>query len=168
LDSAVLEDAAQTHPELIEHGTPRSSDAYAPDQAMARSNGPLPRPRSARVFGFDASLLSAARRFAGTEAGRAGLDEDRLDDFVLAIGELAANTIRHGGGRGTLQVWTDNGLVAGEVRDTGRLTDPLAGRRRPDDARLGGRGLLMVHHLADLVRTHSGPQGTTTQVYLQL
>ncbi|MEN3302891.1 MAG: hypothetical protein V7633_4949, partial [Pseudonocardia sp.] len=30
------------------------------------------------------------------------------------------------------------------------------------------RGLLMVHHLADLVRTYTGPEGTTTQVYLQL
>jgi anti-sigma regulatory factor (Ser/Thr protein kinase) len=168
LDPAVLADAAQTHPELIERGTTRSSDAYAPEQAIARSNNPLPQPKSAAVFAFDASRLSAARHFATSEAQRAGLDDPRLDDFVLAMGELAANSIRHGGGRGTLQVWTDDGLVAGEVRDTGRLGDPLVGRRRPDHARLNGRGLLMVHHLADLVRTYTGPEGTTTQVYLQL
>jgi hypothetical protein len=30
---------------------------------------------------------------------------------------------------------------------------------------LGGRGLLMVHSLADLVRTTSGPDGTTTRTY---
>ena len=167
LDAAVLADAAQTHPELIEHGAGRASDSYAPELAIARSNSPLPEPMHAEVFHFDAPRLSAARHFAEAAAERAGLG-DRLDDFVLVIGELAANSIRHGRGHGTLKVWTDSGRLAAQVRDTGILRDPLAGRHRPDHSRLSGRGLVMVNHLADLVRTHTGPEGTTTQVYLQL
>jgi Histidine kinase-like ATPase domain/MEDS: MEthanogen/methylotroph, DcmR Sensory domain len=86
-----------------------------------------------------------------------------------AVGELAANSIRHGGGRGTVRVWTepgdDRGLLVVEVADAGRLDDPLAGRRPATPHQRGGRGLLMVHHLADLVRAFSGPGGTTTRTY---
>jgi hypothetical protein len=52
-----------------------------------------------------------------------------------------------------------------EVADAGRLDDPLAGRRPAGPHQLGGRGLLMVHHLADLVRTTTGPGGTATRTY---
>ena len=58
-------------------------------------------------------------------------------------------------------------LLVVEVADAGRLDDPLAGRRPAPPHQLGGRGLLMVHHLADLVRTTTGPGGTTTRTYWQ-
>ncbi|OZM78125.1 sensor histidine kinase [Pseudonocardia sp. MH-G8] len=167
LDAAVLADAAQTHPLLIEDGGRRASSTYAPERAVSRMNTALPEP-PARPFDFDASLLGAARRIAAAGAEHAGLSEDRVDDFVLGIGELTANSIQHGGGRGTLHVWVEDGMLAGEVRDSGRFDDPLAGRRRPPDTSLGGRGLQVVHHIADLVRTHVGPHGTTTRLYLRL
>jgi anti-sigma regulatory factor (Ser/Thr protein kinase) len=167
LDEAALADAARTHPVLIEDGAHRGSSAYAPEDALARANTELPEP-PASPFAFDAPLLSAARRFAADEARRAGLSEDGVDDFVLGIGELAANSIRHGGGRGTLRVWVEDGMLTGEVRDRGRIADPLAGRRRAPGSSRGGRGLHMVHHLADLVRTHVGPHGTTTRIYLRI
>ncbi|MFC5993087.1 anti-sigma factor RsbA family regulatory protein [Pseudonocardia hispaniensis] len=168
LPPADLADAAQTHPTLIEAGDRRISSRFAPARAIARTNRPLPEPATPEVFAFDLPRLHLARRFAAAAARRAGLNDAGVDDFTLAIGELAANSIRHGGGSGTLRVWTERGLVVGEVRDTGRLTDPLAGRRPVGSRQLGGRGLLMVHHVADLVRTHLGPSGTTTRVYLRL
>ncbi len=163
----VLSDAAQTHPVLIDGGTERRSGDYAPDDVLARMNEPHPA-TSAAPFAFDASLLSAARRFAAHEAARAGLVGDRLDDFVLAIGELAANSIRHGGGRGELRIWIEDSALTGEIWDAGRLADPLAGRRAVDTTRRGGRGLRMVHYVADLVRTHVGAEGTTTRIFLRL
>jgi hypothetical protein len=33
---------------------------------------------------------------------------------------------------------------------------------------LGGRGLMMVHYVADLVRVHTGDDGTTVRFYLSL
>lgn len=56
-------------------------------------------------------------------------------------------------------------LLVAEVADAGPLDDPLAGRRPAGVHQLNGRGLLMVHHLADLVRTSTGPGGTTTRTY---
>ena len=169
LDPAVLADAERTHPVLLEGGRSRASGRYSVEDAIARANQPFPDPpHTAEVFAFDAPRLSAARKHATAEALRAGVDDGRIDDVTLAIGELAANSIRHGGGRGTLRVWTEDGLLVGEVSDAGRLTDPLAGRRRARLAQLGGRGLLIVHHVADLVRTHTGPDGTTTRIYFRL
>jgi anti-sigma regulatory factor (Ser/Thr protein kinase) len=137
---------------------------------MSRTGGPLPEPPVAAVFAFDGPRLAAARRFVRTEATAAGLDGDRVFDLVLAVGELAANSIRHGGGRGAVRVWPEAGedgsdLLVAEVADGGRLADPLAGRRPATQHQLSGRGLLMVHHLADLVRTSTGPCGTTTRTY---
>ena len=46
--------------------------------------------------------------------------------------EVATNSIRHGGGEGTLRVWHEDDMVVCEVRDRGRLDQPLAGRARPE------------------------------------
>ena len=42
--------------------------------------------------------------------------------------------------------------------------DVMAGRLRPADG--GGRGLVMVHFLADLVQRHTSQTGTTTRVHV--
>jgi anti-sigma regulatory factor (Ser/Thr protein kinase) len=182
LPPAVLDDVAATHPCLVQDGVARRSTTYAPATAVSRTAGPLPEPPVAAVFAFDAPRLAAARRFVRGEGAAAGLDAERVFDLVLAAGELAANSIRHGGGRGTVRVWTEGDTDGGtasvtgappdgrdllvvEVADAGRLDDPLAGRRPAPPHQLGGRGLLMVHHLADLVRTTTGPGGTTTRTY---
>jgi anti-sigma regulatory factor (Ser/Thr protein kinase) len=169
LPASVLADAAATHPCLVEDGVTRPSAAYAPATAL-QAVGPLPEPAVAAAFAFDAPRLAAARRFVRAEGTAAGLDGDRVFDLVLAVGELAANSIRHGGGHGTVRVWTEpehdgRDLFIVEVADAGRLSDPLAGRRPATVHQLNGRGLLMVHHLADLVRTSTGPDGTTTRTY---
>jgi anti-sigma regulatory factor (Ser/Thr protein kinase) len=170
LPARVLADVAATHPCLVQDGVVRPSADFAPDRAVDRTASPLPEPPVAAVFAFDGPRLAAARRFVRKEASAAGLEGERVLDLVLAVGELAANSIRHGGGRGTVRVWTepaeDGGdLLVAEVADGGRLTDPLAGRRPATTGQLSGRGLLMVHHLADLVRTSTGPGGTTTRTY---
>jgi hypothetical protein len=42
------------------------------------------------------------------------------------------------------------------------------GRRSVEPGMPGGRGVLLVHHLADLVRLHTWPGGTTTRAYFAL
>jgi anti-sigma regulatory factor (Ser/Thr protein kinase) len=170
LPAAVLADAAVTHPCLVRDGIERPSSAYAPATAISRTAVALPDPPVAAVFAFDGPRLAAARRFVNGEAAAVGLEGDRRLDVVLAAGELAANSIRHGGGRGTVRVWTEGDpggpdLLVVEIADAGHLDDPLAGRRPASVHQLNGRGLLMVHHLADLVRTSTGPAGTTTRTY---
>jgi anti-sigma regulatory factor (Ser/Thr protein kinase) len=169
LPATVLADAAVTHPCVVQDGVARPSIDYAPTRALWTID-PLPEPPVAAVFAFDGPRLASARRFVKGEGIAAGLDGDRVFDLVLAMGELAANSIRHGGGRGRVRVWTEperggRDLLVVEVADAGRLSDPLAGRRPATVHQLSGRGLMMVHHLADLVRTSTGPHGTTTRTY---
>ena len=71
-------------------------------------------------------------------ASHVGLNAARTDDFVLAVNEVATNSIRHGGGRGTLRAWIDSEAAVCDISDAGVITDPLVGRRRPASDAPGG------------------------------
>jgi anti-sigma regulatory factor (Ser/Thr protein kinase) len=115
------------------------------------------------VFGI--RDLAWARALAVGHTSRLGLPSERLEDVALAVGELATNSIRHGGGSGVLRIWADDGHVVCEVRDGGHLDDRLAGRLPAAPRQIGGYGLLVVNDLADLVRTHTGPAGTAIRLH---
>ena len=87
---------------------------------------------------------------------------------MLAVGELAANSVRHGGGRGILRIWRTEAALVCEVRDRGHIDDPLVGRRRPPLAQLGGRGLWIANSVCDLVQVRSNAQGTAVRVHMAL
>jgi anti-sigma regulatory factor (Ser/Thr protein kinase) len=164
----VLEDAERTHPTVIGPSGQRHSSRYAPDEVLAEYNESLPAPQGAAALLVDAATLSEARAFAMAEAQRAGLTGDRADDFEFAVNELITNSIEHARCRCVLRVWVEDGHLVGEVSDTGRLDDPLAGRRPAPPEQSRGRGLLLVNHLTDLVRIHRSDQGTTVRIYLEL
>lgn len=166
LDEQALSDAYATHPLIISGGEERPSTAYAPEYVVARYNQPLEQPAAAEELLFHADQLPSARHFAVEQAARFGLSGSRLEDVALIVAELTTNSVVHGGGSGILRVWADGGHVVCEVRDHGDLDDPLAGRRPPARDELGGRGLLLVHSLADLVRIHTGPDGTAIRCYI--
>ncbi|MGB2710818.1 MAG: ATP-binding protein, partial [Conexibacter sp.] len=94
----------------------------------------------------------------------AGIGPARRRDLVLAVNELATNSIRHGGGEGALQLWEEDDALVCEVRDHGHVADPLAGRARPSGRRSGGHGLWLVHRLCDLVELRTQPAGTVVRV----
>ncbi|MGK5532145.1 anti-sigma factor RsbA family regulatory protein [Streptomyces sp. URMC 129] len=166
LDPRVVADARATHPVVIEDGVGGTSDAYAPDRIVALYNEPLTAPERAAVFSFDAEGLPDARHFATGLAAGHGLAGERLEDLALAVAELTTNSVVHGGGTGTLRIWAEGRQVVCEVSDRGEIKDPLAGRRPPAPEQIGGRGLLLVHCVADLTRVHTGPDGTTVRFYL--
>ncbi|WP_327327569.1 anti-sigma factor RsbA family regulatory protein [Streptomyces sp. NBC_01210] len=166
LDAAVLADAYATHPVVVDGGHAERSDTYDPDRVVAAYNQPLALPLRAAAFAFEAERLPDARDFAVERAKHLGLTGQRLGDFALAVAELTTNSVVHGGGSGTVWVWDEGGQVLCEVRDSGHLSDPLAGRRPPLRDQLGGRGLLMVNYLTDLVRVHTSPEGTAVRFHL--
>jgi anti-sigma regulatory factor (Ser/Thr protein kinase) len=167
LDSGALSDAERTHPELVGDGSPRTSPRYRPDEVVEEYNRRLPPvPAAATSLDFDAGGLAMVREFVGRYAAEAGLGERRTVDLQLAVNELTTNAIVHGAGRGALSVWSEPGLVVAEVRDAGRAEQRLAGRVPPTPDRLGGRGLVLVNYVSDLVRVHTSPAGTTVRVYL--
>jgi len=59
--------------------------------------------------------------------------------------------------------------VVCEVRDTGQISDPLAGMSRPDaTAASRQRGLWLVHQVSDLVQLRTGSAGTIIRVHVRL
>ncbi|GAA5704508.1 anti-sigma factor RsbA family regulatory protein [Streptomyces avermitilis] len=169
LDPEVIADAKVTHPTVISgDGRESVSDAYDWQAVVDRYNQVLAPAPDAAAFSYGGEDLPAVRQFALAQAMRLGMAGERLMDVELAVAELTTNSVVHGGGRGTLAVWAEQGQLVCEVRDAGRLTDPLAGRRPPERGQLGGRGLMLVHYVSDLVRVHTGDDGTTVRFYLSL
>jgi anti-sigma regulatory factor (Ser/Thr protein kinase) len=166
LDEVTIIDAAATHPLLIDAAGGRDSDGYAPERIVAAYNEPLAPPETAFHLPFDAARLVRVRRAAMEFARGTGVPARRVDDLAVVVNELATNSVVHGGGSGTLSIWAEDGRVVCEVRDRGRLTDPLVGRRPVDLENLNGRGVLLVNYLADLVRTYTGDDGTAVRVYI--
>ena len=163
LDDSVLHEARCSHP----HVNAEPSAAYREaERLLAPFESPLPPPPAhARLIGFELDTLAEVRRL--TEECVADFDDQRGHDLVLAVAELAANSIRHGGGRGILRIWNDAGAVIAEIRDRGRIEDPLAGRHAPGSEQLGGRGLWIANAVCDLVQVRSGPQGTAVRLHMK-
>ncbi|SFJ27155.1 Anti-sigma regulatory factor (Ser/Thr protein kinase) [Amycolatopsis sacchari] len=165
LDEVALSDARATHPVLWEDGRVLPSDGYAPDAVVQQYNQPLESPSGAAELAVhEVGQLSAVRRFTVAEATRRGLAPERAQDLELIATELVTNSLVHTeAAKAQLHLWDDDEHVVCEVRDGGHLTDPLVGRRPAAPHQQGGRGLLLVNHLADLVRVHTTPDGTTIQ-----
>jgi anti-sigma regulatory factor (Ser/Thr protein kinase) len=68
---------------------------------------------------FDEGTLPDLRRAVLAEAVAAGLAGDRASDVVLALHELAANAVRHGGGAGRLRMMVAGGALHCQVSDAG-------------------------------------------------
>lgn len=166
LDDVVLADAELTHPVLIDATGARDSAGYAPADIVAAYNQPLPEPAAAAILSFDHASFPQVRRFAVEHARRAGLPVRRIDDMALAVSELATNSIVHGGGAGTLRIWTADDQLICEIADGGTLIDPLVGRRPVAPGSLGGRGMLLVNLVADLVRVYTADAGTVIRVHV--
>jgi anti-sigma regulatory factor (Ser/Thr protein kinase) len=161
LPVSVLANARRTHPTVASaSGTRESSTAYqSPEQFLTV----VPEPRAA-IAGEPAFRLVVDRSLAGIRravrqvvAERGWLPGNRLEDFVLALSELVANSMRYGRGERTVCLWpTGAGLVC-EVADEGDgPNDPLAGYRPPEESAHAGRGLWIVQQLADAMSVETG------------
>jgi anti-sigma regulatory factor (Ser/Thr protein kinase) len=171
LPAGLREYAERTHPMTMRNGLLRESPLYAADGSVipAECDEPLPPPPATAARLVYRESLAAVRRFAAAEAERAGLEQERVADLVMAVSELAANTLAHTSGPGTVTMWAAGGEIVGQVEDSGLIIDPLAGIYCPDPTKVSrGHGLWVVHQLCDLVETRTGPRGTTTRVHMRL
>lgn len=169
LHPRVLADAAATHPHLIDDEGEHHSACYAPEHIRKTYDLPLAEPVGRPVLlAFDETNLGQVRALAVEQARRAGLAADRVMDVELAVNEMAANSLGHGGGAGSLRIWSQDTYLICEVHDTGFISDPLVGRHPVTPDMHGGRGVLVVNQLADLVRMHTRPGSTTIRAHFTL
>jgi anti-sigma regulatory factor (Ser/Thr protein kinase) len=169
LDTDTIACAPRMHPVVITGGEPRASAEYAGRGVVPpQCDRPLaPPPAGATRLGYRDDLRAVRDTVAGC-ADEAGLAPGRITDLVLAVSEVAANTLRHTPDRGILQVWRAGDEMICQVTDSGQITDPLAGRRRPAADSFRHGGLWVVNQLCDLVELRSGPGGTTVRMHIRL
>lgn len=170
LEAQQIKAARLAHPALMHEGVSRRNDTYLPlHRAPSAFTGALPDPpRERDELAFTFRGLGAVRSLVSMHACDAGLAEDAREDLVLAVNELATNSVQYGGGGGTLRVWIEPDALVCDVRDRGYIDDPLAGRIAPPLDQYGGRGLWLVNHLCDLVQIRSTPNGTIVRVRARL
>jgi anti-sigma regulatory factor (Ser/Thr protein kinase) len=169
LDASVIHEAHCSHPLVGDGDASADSSHYrgAP-QPLSPSEAPLPRPPlDARTVAFGMRTLRDVRELVAEVAVEAGLGPARTRDVIVAVHEVATNSIRHGGGIGIVRVWQDDeGLVA-QVKDRGTIRDPLAGRRTPAGPQVGGWGLWIANHTCDLVQMRTDAEGTIVRVLMR-
>ena len=110
--------------------------------------------------------LSEVRALAERHARMAGLPDDRVIDFVIAVSEIAANSVRHARSPGSMEIWQHGDEIICEMRDAGVMTDPAAGRHPPPPEANGGHGLWLVYELCDRVDLRSDANGTVIRMHM--
>jgi anti-sigma regulatory factor (Ser/Thr protein kinase) len=112
--------------------------------------------------------LAAVRAVVYRYAKQAGLPEHRALDLVLAVSEVAANTVRHARSPGSLKIWYDRDEIVCQIQDEGTIHDPLVGQRKPAMDAMGGHGLWIVNQVCDDVEMQSDEDGTTVRLHMKL
>jgi len=168
LPTEVLDEACRSHPYLWQDGVHADSSTYRDIETAAKPfDVPLPpRPAGHQLIVLDVTNLRHVRDVVARAARAHGLDEGRTADLVLSVNELAANSLRHGGGSGSVRVWTADRMLICEIEDAGQLDKPLAGRERPLTDRESGFGLWLVNQLCDLVQVRTFEQGTVIRLHM--
>lgn len=165
LDDEVLEQVVHSHPVVTRKGRSEPSASFVREGDTFA--GTLPPPAAdPEVLDFGLAGLGEVRRRVAAAGERAGMGLTEVADLVTATSELAANSVTHGGGQGTLRLWQEDERLLAEVEDRGRIEEPLVGRLRPDLHQEGGRGLWLANQLCDLVQIRSGAKGTTVRLHV--
>jgi anti-sigma regulatory factor (Ser/Thr protein kinase) len=165
LPAAVCRRALRTHPIRSTTVARLPSEAYAAHAWRETFAADLPRPTEAVLRGvYGPGDVPATRRTVAQYARSLGLAQEQVEILELAASELASNSVRHGGGTGTVALWTEPGAAVVEFSDSGHLRDPLVGRLTPALDSVGARGLYLVNQLCDLVQVRSSARGTTVRV----
>jgi anti-sigma regulatory factor (Ser/Thr protein kinase) len=100
------------------------------------------------------------------------MDESRVYDFVLCLGEAATNAIKHAS-RGEVSVYQRNGTLLLLVTDNGpgiqaiNLPDVALKKGYSTTVSLG-MGYKALISIADMVYLATGPEGTTVAVEMRL
>jgi anti-sigma regulatory factor (Ser/Thr protein kinase) len=166
LPGPVLEEAFHNHPLVGDAAQMTPNDRFRSGVPTWLTT-PLPAaPSTAQVLTIHGGVVGAVRRRVAEVAAAAGLPPSRVDDLLVAVGEAASNTVRHGGGAGEIALWQDGSVFLCEVRDRGRIADPLAGRRLPPVDQIGGRGLWLMNQLCDLVQIRALPEGQAIRLHI--
>jgi len=169
-DVADLTTVEATHPLVATANGPEPSKRYRQPEESVVDYPPPPPPGlgpPVAELSFGQDDLIDLRHLVLRVAETAGLDADRGADLVLAVNELASNSVEHGPGRGRLRMWDRPNVVA-EVADHGRMSVPFPGMTIPPPDGARGRGLWLASELADTLEVWSEPGNTVIRVQMRV
>jgi serine/threonine-protein kinase RsbW len=101
-----------------------------------------------------ATDLASVRAFVRDRAAGYALPPYRVEMLILAVSELATNTLQHTAAGGEVRVWAEAGQIVVDIIDRGAVR-VVAGEMPPPDA-LRGRGLVIVAQVCDEISTQDG------------
>jgi anti-sigma regulatory factor (Ser/Thr protein kinase) len=169
LPRSVLADARRAHRwQFLANEVAASAEYEAPGAIPAWCQVPLPSPPPDAEAVEYHSDLRRVRAMVTAAGERAGLSAARITDLMIAVSEVAANTLRHTRTGGVALAWRADGEVLCQVTDTGYITDPLAGLHRPPPGEPGGQGLWLVNQVCDLVEVRSTANGTSVRMHMRI
>jgi anti-sigma regulatory factor (Ser/Thr protein kinase) len=165
----VVTEAFHSHPFIRQAGAQLASPEFVGIDELSRPlSAPLPAPPTrCTKLAFHSGSLRDLRSMVLRAAKDAGIDDERADDTVTAVHEVASNSVRHAGGRGVLLMWQADHALICEISDDGHIEEPLVGRKRPEIGDQGGRGLWMVNQLCELVQVRSTSNRTTVRMHFR-
>ncbi len=169
LDWQILEEAHRSHPHVVESRVRRVSPNYQDlAQVVVPFDRSLPEPshiveQRLVVPGSLDDIRTTVIRLA-TETG---LTPAKIGDLVIAVNEVVTNTIVHGGGHGILRLWRQGPVLVCEVRDEGRIADPLVGRMPPTGEAESGRGMWLATQLCDMIQVRSFEDGSAVRLHMR-
>jgi len=167
VDPSVLEAAGRCHPLILNEAGHGTSTTFVDEPYAFAALTPPCDPY--QELAFQGGDLAQVRAKVTACAAQHGLEGGRLRELLLAATEVAANSVKHGGGRGTLRTWVENSTLICEFHDAGHIQDPLVGRVRPTVDQVGGRGMWLVQQFCDLVQIRTdATAGTTIRLHVGL
>jgi anti-sigma regulatory factor (Ser/Thr protein kinase) len=168
LDETVIEEAYRTHPGVINDDTTEESAIFRDVTTTSRPFcTPLPEPdRTSDEFIVDLDRLDEARRRVANHAVAFRIPVWRVHDLMLAVSEVATNSLRYGGGKARARVWSTGDDFCVEIRDTGYIDAPLVGRIRPIPGQPRGYGLWLANQVCDLVQIRTFESGSVVRLHM--
>ena len=167
LDESILEEACCSHPYLVQGGAHGESEHFRElDDVAGPFSDPLPEPPGRRYWrSFQAKSLDTLRAWVSAHAARAGFEAPAVEDLVLAVHEIATNSVIHAGGGGMCRIWLADDVLICEVNDKGGVTSPLAGREAPTGDTRSTDGLWLANQLCDHVQVRAFVGGGTVRLH---
>lgn len=166
----VLDYHEVNHPLVLGAQGEAASTRFVPphELVLGDDRAPLPDPGPGAVtVRFTGSELRHLRKTVGDYASAAGMDRNLVTSLVISVSEIAANSIEHGAGYGTITMWTGEDELICEIADPGgALHDPLPGYIPPEPESPRGYGLWISRQLCDLVDLRA--EGGVLRVRLHL
>jgi anti-sigma regulatory factor (Ser/Thr protein kinase) len=169
-DDHGLDRVRATHPRLATaDGAVASATYRQPREALVEFPPPPPPDLGPPVTEqlFTAADLGAVRHVVAGAAARGGTAPERVADLVLAVNEIASNSVEHGPGHGRLRVWTGSDGVTAEVADPGTADLSFPGMVAPPAAGARGRGLWLASELCDVMQVWSDAGGTVVRLRME-